>query len=101
MWLVRTYAKPLGKWYNGSAMKVNNEAFNRLREDIDDLKAWQRTHDERHGDDNDRLNIILEMLAKHTQNHHGVVSKAKQAGYTSVLVGLLGALLELLRRFAF
>lgn len=70
-----------------------------IKEDIKDIRSWQRSHDERHGDDANMLGRVLDDIKAHTANHHGKLSQARQAAIPVGLIGLLAAVIELVRQF--
>lgn len=70
-----------------------------VKEDVRDLKTSFHLHEERHGDDADMLQLVLDNQATHTNNHHGISSTMKQSAGIGGALAFLGVLAELLRHF--
>ncbi len=68
-----------------------------LSSEVKAIRTWQRTHDKAHVTDDERLNIILDTVTTHQDNHHGMVSTMKKDGLLVMAVSLLYGLVELVR----
>ncbi len=64
----------------------------------DRLNEWTQTHNERHIEDDKKLNRMLDLLHKHDTNHHGTKSGLKLTGIASAIAGVLAATALLLLR---
>ncbi len=69
-----------------------------LQEDVIWLKEWAASHDKRHVAEYERLTDALDILDRHSTNHHGALSKVKWGAVVAVLVAVLGVTEELVRR---
>ncbi len=65
---------------------------------------WTQAHDEQHRSEARRINIVLDLLARQTEdlhfhntNHHGRVTAMKRDGLLVTAVSLLYVLVELAR----
>ena len=85
-------------------MAYNDDMLADIRVDLDHLTEWTHTHDEEHVNESNRMNLILQLLARreeaqgeHDNNHHGTVTKVKRDGLVVLAVSIIYALVELLR----
>ena len=69
-----------------------------LQEDVNWLKDWAGTHDKRHVVEYERLTDALDILDRHSTNHHGALSKVKWGAVVAMLIAVLGVAEELVRR---
>ena len=67
---------------------------------LDRMQRWQERHESRHTADQALLASIVDSLANHESNHHGIVSKAKASGVAGFLAGIIIAFIELARLLA-
>lgn len=65
-----------------------------LKQDIEALRTWTRTHDRAHVADDERLTLLLEALNNHDSNHHGAKSRIKENGLTAILIAIMAILGE-------
>jgi hypothetical protein len=64
-----------------------------------ELRAWAARHEERHGDDADMLQLVLNHLQTHTKNHHGRTSEVKRTVSIGAVLAVLAAIAEVIRQF--
>lgn len=55
------------------------------------LNDWTQTHNERHVEEDKKLNLMLDLLHKHDNNHHSRRSGIKLTGIASAIAGVLAA----------
>lgn len=75
------------------------DQFDRIENDIKELRAWAARHEERHGDDADMLQLVLTHLNTHTKNHHGRTSEMKRTASIGAILAVLAAIAEVIRQF--
>lgn len=69
-----------------------------IASDVSGLKSWAVRHEERHGDDANMLNLVLEHLNTHTQNHHGRASEMKRTASIGAALAILAGIAEAIRQ---
>ncbi len=77
------------------------DQIDRIAADVKHLKKWNLLHDERHGDEADRLTLILSQLNTHDNNHHGRVSEIKRGASITAILAILAAIAETCRQIFF
>ncbi len=69
-----------------------------IRRDIEVLTKWSEDHTDRHEANDRRLDILLENLSAHTNNHHSRGTQAKQFGGMAAIGGVLVGTWEVISR---
>ena len=70
-----------------------------LQDDVKALRKWTGRHEERHGDDADMLQRVLNHLDTHDSNHHGRVSEIKRGASIITILAILAGAVEVMRQF--
>ncbi len=69
-----------------------------IASDVSDLKRWTARHEERHGDDANMLNLVLEHLNTHTRNHHSRASEMRRTASIGAVLAIFAGIAEVIRQ---
>jgi len=77
---------------------VTRDRLVAIEDDVVEIKTWCRDHQQSHIVDSERLNLVLDLLNGHNQNHHGMVTEVKRGGALAGVTAIAVAVFEVIYR---